>query len=298
MRLICPNCDAQYEVPDSVMPPEGRDVQCSNCGQMWFQAHPDAEQDGEEPVSKPVKESKESVVPDEDDTPEPDTAPVVDEPAAKEEEGDTTEPEPEPETEPEETPPPRARKPLDPAVADVLREEAELEKKARENETAGSMESQPDLGLTDAEGSDEARKRASETRDRMARMRGEPPSLPVVEATAVSGARRDLLPDIEEINSTLRSNSDRSPDEDAGQTAQIEVQEKRSFGRGFILVVLLAAILALVYAFAPELAKAVPQADPWLSGYVGMVDQWRMWLDGKTEDVLGWLDAAAASSSQ
>ncbi|WP_201723338.1 zinc-ribbon domain-containing protein, partial [Sulfitobacter sp. HI0076] len=41
MRLICPNCDAQYEVPDEVMPVAGRDVQCSNCGQTWFQHHPD-----------------------------------------------------------------------------------------------------------------------------------------------------------------------------------------------------------------------------------------------------------------
>ncbi|MEL6701097.1 MAG: zinc-ribbon domain-containing protein, partial [Pseudomonadota bacterium] len=36
VRLICPNCDAEYEVPDSVIPAEGRDVQCSNCGTTWF----------------------------------------------------------------------------------------------------------------------------------------------------------------------------------------------------------------------------------------------------------------------
>ena len=41
MRLICPNCDAQYEVPDEVIPTSGRDVQCSNCGQTWFQHHAD-----------------------------------------------------------------------------------------------------------------------------------------------------------------------------------------------------------------------------------------------------------------
>ena len=41
MRLICPNCDAQYEVPTEVVPTDGRDVQCSNCGQTWFQHHPD-----------------------------------------------------------------------------------------------------------------------------------------------------------------------------------------------------------------------------------------------------------------
>jgi predicted Zn finger-like uncharacterized protein len=39
MRLICPNCGAQYEVPDDVIPQEGRDVQCSACSNTWFQAH-------------------------------------------------------------------------------------------------------------------------------------------------------------------------------------------------------------------------------------------------------------------
>jgi len=37
MRLICPNCVAQYEVDQDVIPPEGRDVQCANCGHSWFQ---------------------------------------------------------------------------------------------------------------------------------------------------------------------------------------------------------------------------------------------------------------------
>ncbi|MEM9636593.1 MAG: zinc-ribbon domain-containing protein [Pseudomonadota bacterium] len=304
MRLICPNCDAQYEVPDDVMPPEGRDVQCSNCGQTWFQAHPDTEQEEQDALSRVAQEDEEVVFPSDDAAPQ--TTDPEPEAETAESENDNIEEQPEQAQEPEvaeepefdEIPAAPRRKPLDPAVADVLREEAELEKKARQNETAGSVESQPDLGLNDADGSDEARKRARETRDRMARMRGEAPSLPVVEATAVSGSRRDLLPDIEEINSTLRSNSDRSPGEDAGQTAQVEEREKRSFGRGFVLMVVLAALLALLYVFAPQLADALPQADPWLSAYVGMVDQWRMWLDTKVEAVLGWLDAAAASSSQ
>lgn len=45
MRLQCPNCDAEYEVGTSAIPFEGRDVQCSNCGHGWFQAHPDFETD-------------------------------------------------------------------------------------------------------------------------------------------------------------------------------------------------------------------------------------------------------------
>jgi predicted Zn finger-like uncharacterized protein len=37
MRLVCPNCSAQYEVDASAIPASGRDVQCSNCGHTWWQ---------------------------------------------------------------------------------------------------------------------------------------------------------------------------------------------------------------------------------------------------------------------
>ncbi|MCB1313137.1 MAG: zinc-ribbon domain-containing protein, partial [Sedimentitalea sp.] len=41
MRLTCPNCEARYEIPDEVIPLDGRDVECSNCGRIWFQTHAD-----------------------------------------------------------------------------------------------------------------------------------------------------------------------------------------------------------------------------------------------------------------
>ena len=48
MRLTCPNCGAEYDVPDEVIPASGRDVQCSNCGDTWYQYHPDQlNEDGE-----------------------------------------------------------------------------------------------------------------------------------------------------------------------------------------------------------------------------------------------------------
>ncbi|MBD0865688.1 MAG: zinc-ribbon domain-containing protein [Rhodobacteraceae bacterium] len=45
MRLTCPNCDAWYEVPGKAIPRAGRDVQCSNCGTMWFQTCPNRTND-------------------------------------------------------------------------------------------------------------------------------------------------------------------------------------------------------------------------------------------------------------
>jgi hypothetical protein len=106
------------------------------------------------------------------------------------------------------------------------------------------------------------------------------------------------LPDIEEINSTLRSNSDRSPATDPGQTAQIEVQEQRSSRRGFIFAVALVSVLAVTYSFAPQFAEAVPQLEGPLNTYVAMIDTWRAWLDEHVTEMLSWLDEAAASSGQ
>lgn len=292
MRLICPNCDAQYEVPDDVMPPEGRDVQCSNCGNTWYQGHPDEVTAAEAVADMEPQEDEEFVS---FDTPEPE--PVVEE-EDDDDARDTFEESPAPK--PSEDRPMPTRRELDPAVADVLRAEAELEEQARRNEM-GSMESQPELGLS--EGSDDADKRAREARERMARMRGEAPAVASettqdASTSADLGSRRSLLPDIEEINSTLRSNSDRSPTNDPGQTAQIEVQEQRSSRRGFVFAVALVSVLALAYSFAPQIANAVPQLESAMTTYVIMIDTWRDWLDAQVTNMLSWLDAAATSTEQ
>jgi predicted Zn finger-like uncharacterized protein len=36
MRLTCPNCGAEYEVSDGMVPPAGRHVQCTSCHTRWF----------------------------------------------------------------------------------------------------------------------------------------------------------------------------------------------------------------------------------------------------------------------
>jgi len=265
MRLICPNCDAQYEVVDDVIPSEGRDVQCSNCGQTWFQHHPD---------HAPEK-------PEETDAPA-DLAPPDDHPVEDEERAEAPEPQ---------------RRELDPSVADILRQEAEIETQARANE-AESLESQPDLGLDTTE--TDTDRRAREARDRMARMRGEeavPEQVSEAAATAAAiGSRRDLLPDIEEINSTLRSTGDRqsAPAADATTDPAELAPRKSGFRRGFMLMILLAVILGAIYAFAPDIARAVPQADPYLSAFVAQVDSARAWLDGQVAAGLTWLDDLAA----
>ncbi|AXI47783.1 hypothetical protein C1J03_18280 [Sulfitobacter sp. SK012] len=271
MRLTCPNCDAQYEVPDEVIPTTGRDVQCSNCGQTWYQHHadhaPSDEDDEAEDISAPA--------PDEEVSPPPEPTP----PAA----------------EPE-------RKRLDPAVADILRQEAEAEREARTNtRDTATLETQPELGIDDSAPEDDAERRARESRTRMARMRGEDPEQLDDAATtaAALNSRRDLLPDIEEINSSLRSSSDQDEGGASDQTridAPTHQRKKRGFRSGFMLIVLLALILSAIYLFAPQLSAAVPALEPTLTQYVALIDQGRVWLNGQVTTFLQWLDAMASSS--
>ncbi|WP_157973564.1 zinc-ribbon domain-containing protein [Tropicimonas sp. IMCC34043] len=108
MRLICPNCGAQYQVGDGAIPAHGRNVLCSSCGYRWFHAHPETLV---APAPQPVPAAAASIrvgADDDDDYDEDDAfVPPV---------------------------PPRRR--TDESVLAVLREEAAREEAARLAESA------------------------------------------------------------------------------------------------------------------------------------------------------------------
>jgi len=260
MRLICPNCGAQYEVEDSVIPENGRDVQCSNCGHTWYQRHPGMET---KPAPKPAAQ--------------PTVEPEVTSPAAKDVEptpgeapqSEAAQTEAEPSVEPSLRP---RRRPLDKEVANILREEAEREAAVRARETAPPIESQPGLGLETPDD--------SAIRDRMAKLRGqgEETAAPEdAEPLKKGSKRRDLLPDIEELNSTLTA----EPEEPGSAEGEIVQEEKRrsGFRIGFSLTVLLFAAMALVYVYSPKITDAYPQSADYLAAYVDWVNGIRQGID-------------------
>ncbi len=36
MIIICPNCNKQFKIDKSLIPDEGRDLQCGSCNHIWF----------------------------------------------------------------------------------------------------------------------------------------------------------------------------------------------------------------------------------------------------------------------
>lgn len=334
MRLICPNCGAQYEVGNDVIPDDGRDVQCSNCGHTWFEspANPSAEMEEDgietpreqvakvvpkpEPAPKPAQKASLAPRTDAASKPQPDRQETA---ASKSEaktagdaapkSGDTprkvaasqatpaadkpvpvaaaTVPIAEPEPESEPAPPQQAqpRKQLDPSIADILREEAAREQAARQSETAGGLDHQGDLGLSDpvkpAAAPAQKPDPADVGRQRVDRLQGR--ASPVSSAT--TGNRKEMFPDIEEINSTLRNAADR----DALPPLPTEAEEKarRSGWRGFLSMLALIAICGVIYVYASALAQMVPALEDPLTAYVEIVDSGRLWLDAQVQGMLG-----------
>ena len=227
-------------------------MQCSDCGQTWFQEH-SSSMAQDDLVFNEV----------ENDSPGPNEMRI---PRALAD---------------------RAARRVDPGVQSILQEEAALETRAREIE---SLESQPELGLAEAE--PKADRRVRDARERVSKLRGlDSQSAPTPDAT---GSRRDLLPDIEEINSTLRSTSERDGvvDEDTDDTLP---ERRTGFWAGFLVIVLAMAILLGVYVFAPQIARVVPGTDPWLSNYVARADAVRSWLNVTLLGITDWLERTAAS---
>lgn len=183
------------------------------------------------------------------------------------------------------------RRTIDPTVANILQEEAALEAERRAGET--SLESQPDLGLdkTAEKPLDDAAKRAKQARERMARMRGLPADAADKPAEPIpTNSRRDLLPDIEEINSTLRATEDRAPEEqpDGRPTAS----QRRAGGSriGFAMAFLLIGLFAYIYNRPDVVSGTVPGSENYVVAYVNFVDNARLGLDAQMTKLMLWLD--------
>lgn len=325
MRLICPNCDAQYEVDARAIPVDGRDVQCSNCGHTWFH-QPDDDSDevygepgySEEtqepeaafPEAKPVSSAHagQTVAPG-NGWPDTETAGTGDDAAdtprdddiEDEWDGEDDEPyapavsRPGPGSASQSAVPatglaaggteaaataaltaaaPRRRE-LDESVAQVLREEAERETRARQAER-GTLESQADLGLDTAPTKKRHETSTGVRHDPFADDNGAVPQ----------HARRRILPDIEQINSSLNASNAHMENMRDETTAPEPEDGRRGFRLGFGVSLLVGLILLALYAFTPQIIARIPVAEPVLTAFGGAVDGLRGSLDQMMKNVI------------
>jgi hypothetical protein len=183
------------------------------------------------------------------------------------------------------------RQPVDPSVLAILREEAERESAARQ--TAAEPEPAPD---PDAEHTPEPEETpsprtqdAAETPgDEAATTRPAPvPQRPV--------DRRSVLPDIEEINSTLRTkggrrarNTEISYDE---VTANALERRNAGFRFGFAFAFVFFTAIAFIYLFPERVVELLPASAPAVETLVEWVTVARIWWDGTVGEAARMLAA-------
>lgn len=251
MRLICPKCAVNYEVADDAIPEGGRNVQCSNCGHSWYQAplaHDEAPAEAPEIANKVEPEAR---------------APGEDAGATR----------------------PQTSRRLDPVIAEILRDEADREARARKAETPDMIEGQSEMAFGPPKPKEED---APEEADAA-------PDETLEDDLKDFAPRRELLPDIEEINSSLRAQGDAA----GGPRMSAERREElRRHGRGFRLglavsVLLFTAVL-IAYSFAPEIQRTIPASAGLIDRLVEGIDSVRIGMDRSMQaasrflsDVLG-----------
>jgi hypothetical protein len=125
-------------------------------------------------------------------------------------------------------------------------------------------------------------------------MTGDAASTPAAVAAAatgaVPGANLRTMPNIDEINATLRARAQASDMSGLTEEEQQEVVHRRGFRRGFFLVLFLLAILIAPYFFADQIATQLPQTKGVMAEYVQTVDQLRVWLDEQVQVGRGMID--------
>ncbi|WP_373636787.1 zinc-ribbon domain-containing protein [Yoonia sp. BS5-3] len=251
MRLICPNCGAQYDISNDAIPEGGRDVQCSSCAHTWFQ------------TDKPIVEGRapgETLA-----AVETDNAPASDTP--------TPPPVPAPE-----------RKTLDTSISAILREELAHERRARATDSDAPPATQENAPPPRVD-ADETRRRISQ----LTRVEGGTPASAAASVAAAStGAVESdtnvrTVPSIDEINSALRARAEASDKSGLTEAEKQDAIKRRGFRRGFFFVLILIAILITPYFFQDLINENLPQLRPYMASYVEIVDQMRVMLNEQVQ---------------
>lgn len=302
IRLICPGCRVEYRLPGEAIPAEGREVECTACGRVWFAekgepagldattspGHAGADA---EPPADPAEEADDGA---DSVGREPDAAPAV----------------------------PLSRR-LPESVMNILRDEVEHERRARMAEddafgrTPALRPAEVDWPATTITGAPEPAEAGA----------GAPPAPDAATAPdmakpaaprAIIGDTRHPGPRPAETDLVIRrpaaqadenaaaapSATDRGPDAAAAMQAapgnptapdrsleaarprRFESHEPSPYHLGLGVAAMTAAACLALYLLAPGLADAGPVGDA-LIGLRQVVDDGRIWLQAQVDGLFG-----------
>ena len=260
MRLICPNCEAEYNVADDAFDDGARDVQCSGCQHTWLQTPKTrvVTREVSRILTKPLPSVVKSELRDAGgfDTPQGANARAGDGPMH----------------EPARDGP--RHRPVAPNIADILREEAEFARGVADY----SADAKAPTRKARVETTHETRKRIAQmTADEGGTLAG---VSPVAAAAATAAAQADprSIPEISEINAALRARQEAQDESGLTELEKQEARDRRGFRRGFFAVLFIVALVIAPYLFADRITEMMPELGGYMATYVVVMDQMRAML--------------------
>ena len=109
---------------------------------------------------------------------------------------------------------------------------------------------------------------------------------PETESKEPATSRKELLPDVEELNSTLRGEEAQAQTSEGMQAGEDRPATK-SFSRSFSYTLLILALLVALYVMRPMIVSAVPTAAIVLDPYVVFVDSIRLGIENLVGKIRG-----------
>ncbi|MEM8840821.1 MAG: zinc-ribbon domain-containing protein [Pseudomonadota bacterium] len=326
VQIICPNCDAKYNVPEAALGPNGRKVSCANCGNAWhampveeepmllsdpLPAEPEPAQSGADASSVAAEATKPS-----DETPAPPVAAgkgdrarqlseirqIFDEvqtgaqPKVAPAEGPASAVGPAPgpavrrqEPGPGPTPEPPVATPVDSSKVPFPASEAFA---AGSQGTADSKVAEPPAGKAENPSFLTALTGIGKKKDAE---RSDDDGKEVARAPEPVAKSNDPLR--EKINSPADKPAPRGIEKSRKKMIRKHnrrvnkrvAREKRgsgAFTTGVLLILIVVAFMAALYLLAPQISAQVPAAEPALQNYISKVDEVRAGLGGLAQQAI------------
>ena len=302
IEIVCPSCDARYQLPDGSIGPDGRNVSCSNCAHKW-RAH----------VEEAAPQAAAQAVPQ-------DVAPPAPQPSAP----------PQPSAQPPQpSAPPRpserpslaqAPRPSSGASGPSALDPADAAAVAAAMAVAGSS-GLGNAGAAPAPASGDREQQMDAIRKMLADLKegAEAADAAVPEPAAKAEPEAPPQPvrrrDSDDDGDTLKSRIDdltKMGKAAKGEATQSGYDTKRlrklherrakrlqkarerrgksgAFMTGFTLVALVAITMVGLYVMKPQIVAASPGMAPAMDEYVVTVDRYRVELNEKTAEWRGWV---------
>ncbi|MEL6478144.1 MAG: zinc-ribbon domain-containing protein [Pseudomonadota bacterium] len=315
-EISCPNCQAKYDVPVAALGAEGREVACANCGHKWHAKPP-----AEEPLI--LSEALRAPAP----SPAPDPAPAPATPVQSAPQ--PASPPPVPPAPPQAAP--AASGQAEPPVSAQAAAERIREDRARQlaeiRQIVDEVQNAPTPGAAEAPATPPAEPSAlGAMAGGLAASLGvgraepapapTPPSPPPVEAPPAPAAAAPAVPVMpayrsqpaEPARDPLREKIDPKgktpPDTDKTRKNMMRKHSRRArrrvardkrgsglFLTGFLLVIIVAAVLAAVYVLGDQIVAFSPGLEPAIAEYKARVDEIRVAVAANVSAVSDWVTA-------